>query len=57
MGSPEDSVPHQDPPREAQIPTALAHPVTPHPLPPDPFWSRIKRHKVVEWTLAYVAFG
>jgi serine/threonine-protein kinase len=25
--------------------------------PADSFWARIKRHKVVEWTLAYVAFG
>jgi TolB-like protein/lipoprotein NlpI len=25
--------------------------------PSDSFWARIKRHKVVEWTLAYVAFG
>jgi TolB-like protein len=25
--------------------------------PPDSFLARIKRHKVVEWTLAYVAFG
>lgn len=24
---------------------------------PDSFWARIRRHKVVEWTLAYVAFG
>ena len=24
---------------------------------PDAFWARIRRHKVVEWTLAYVAFG
>ena len=23
----------------------------------DSFWERIKRHKVVEWTLAYVAFA
>ena len=32
----------------------------PHPPagePPDSFWARVKRHKVVEWTLAYVAFG
>jgi len=26
-------------------------------VPPDPFWAKIKRHKVVEWTLAYLAFG
>src|SRR5215469_17727858 len=57
MGSPENSVPHQDPPQEAQAPTLLAHPVTPYPQPPDSFWARVKRHKVVEWTLAYVAFG
>jgi serine/threonine-protein kinase len=27
------------------------------PQPPDSFWARIRRHKVVEWTLAYAAFG
>jgi TolB-like protein/Tfp pilus assembly protein PilF len=57
MGSPEDSVPHVDPQHEAQAPAAVAHPVTPEPQPVDSFWARIKRHKVVEWTLAYVAFG
>jgi len=57
MGSPEDSVPHLDPPHEAQATTALAHPVTPYPQPPDSVWARVKHHKVVEWTLAYVAFG
>jgi serine/threonine-protein kinase len=31
--------------------------VIPDPKPPDPFWAQIRRHKVVEWTLAYVAFG
>jgi serine/threonine-protein kinase len=31
--------------------------VTALPQPPYPFWVRIRRHKVVEWTLAYVAFG
>jgi TolB-like protein/Flp pilus assembly protein TadD len=51
MRSPEDSVPHQD---QA---TDLAHPVAPYPQPSDSFWARIKGHKVVEWTLAYVAFG
>jgi TolB-like protein len=57
MGSPDDSVPLQDPPQEAQVPTPVAHPVPPSPQPPDSFWARIKRHKVVEWTLAYFAFG
>jgi TolB-like protein len=57
MGSPEDKVPHQDPPHKAQAPTAIAHPVVPDPKPLDSFWARIRRHKVVEWTLAYAAFG
>jgi serine/threonine-protein kinase len=57
MGSPEDNVPHQDPPNEAQAPTAVPQPATAYPQPPDSFWARIKRHKVVEWTLAYIAFG
>jgi hypothetical protein len=58
MGSPEESV-HQpdDAPREAQSSALAPPPVTPANQPPDPFWGRIKRHKVVEWTLAYVAFG
>jgi len=57
MGSPEESVPHQDPPHEAQAPTAAAHAVTPYAQRPESFWVRIKRHKVVEWTLAYIAFA
>jgi TolB-like protein/tetratricopeptide (TPR) repeat protein len=55
MSGPEESMPHR-PPQEVQA-TVLAHPVTPYPQPPDSFWARIRRHKVVEWTLAYVAFG
>jgi serine/threonine-protein kinase len=31
--------------------------VTTETQPPEFFWTRIRRHKVVEWTLAYVAFG
>src|SRR5262249_53883439 len=31
--------------------------VIPQQEPPNPFWARIRRHKVVEWTLAYAAFG
>ena len=55
MNSPEESVPHQ-PPHKAQA-TAAAHPAIPYSQPPDSFWARIRRHKVVELTLAYVAFG
>ena len=57
MGNPEDSEPHQDPPPAAQVPTAVAQPVTPHQQPLDSFWAKVRRHKVVEWTLAYAAFG
>jgi adenylate cyclase len=59
MGSPEESVQHPDPgPPNAEARTAAAQPVlTASQPPPDSFWARIKRHKVVEWTLAYVAFG
>jgi serine/threonine-protein kinase len=57
MGSPEDRVPQQDPPQEAQGPTPVAHPGITDPQRPDSFWARIRRHKVVEWTLAYAAFG
>jgi len=58
MGGPEESVhQHDDAPREAQSNALGPEQVTPASQPPDPFWARIKRHKVVEWTLAYVAFG
>ena len=58
MGSPENSVPHQDPPHEAQAPSLVAHAPPPsEPLPEESLWARIRRHKVVEWTLAYAAFG
>ena len=58
MGETEESVPHDEvPPREAERSACVASPVTAGPSPADPIWARIKRHKVVEWTLAYVAFG
>jgi hypothetical protein len=41
MRSPEDSLPHQDPPHEAQAPAAIERPATPH----GPSCARIKRHK------------
>ena len=47
--SSEVSLPNSEPGQSAQ------HPPAHH--PPDPFWARIRHHKVVEWTLAYVAFG
>jgi len=57
MGSPEDNVARLGEPQEAQAPNVVASPVSAFPQPPDSFWARIRRHKVVEWTLAYVAFG
>ena len=59
MGSREENAQHPDAgPRETEARAAAAKPVTTasHP-PPDSLWARILRHKVVEWTLAYVAFG
>ena len=54
-----ESAQHPDAgPRGTEACAAAAEPVTPaSQLPSDSFWARIKRHKVVEWTLAYVAFG
>lgn len=39
---------------DTEVPNAL-HPAASQ--PPDSIWERIRRHKVVEWTLAYMAFG
>ena len=47
--SSEVSHPNSEPGQNAPHPPAAE--------PPDSFWARVKRHKVVEWTLAYVAFG
>jgi serine/threonine-protein kinase len=58
MGSPEESVPQDDDaPREAEAGAAGNHSTATEPRPGEPIWARIRRHKVVEWTLAYVAFG
>ena len=58
MGSPEESVPQQaDAPLDADTRATAAAPATPESQPPDSVWARIRRHKVVEWTLAYIAFG
>src|SRR5215813_10415423 len=58
MGSPEESVPQQDDaPLDADTRATAATPASPESQLPDACWARIRRHKVVEWTLAYVAFG
>jgi TolB-like protein/tetratricopeptide (TPR) repeat protein len=36
---------------------AVPSPATPDPQSAASVWDRVKRHKVVEWTLAYIAFG
>lgn len=57
MGSPEDSVPQQDPQHEAQALPAVVQPVTRYPEPPHSFWATITRQTVTDWALAYVTFG
>jgi hypothetical protein len=58
MGDPEHGVPHpDDAPRKAEAQAAVVQQVSLDPTPGEPIWARIRRHKVVEWTLAYVAFG
>jgi hypothetical protein len=58
MGSPEQSV---QPPGEGsgarEVSAPAAQSVTPESQAADSIWARIRRHKVVEWTLAYLAFG
>jgi TolB-like protein/Flp pilus assembly protein TadD len=58
MGEPDKNVPHPgEVPREAEAGVAAARLVTRKPPLGEPVWARIRRHKIVEWTLAYVAFG
>jgi len=59
MGSPEERVQHRDEasPREGESDAAVGQQVIPEPKSGEPIWARIKRHKVVEWSLAYVAFA
>ncbi len=56
MGTPESVKPNDAPP-EAPTRAGVDQTKPPHSESTDPFWARIKRHKIVEWTLAYVAFG
>jgi len=52
-----DNGTHASAPESAE-PEAVAAPSSkPSSRSSEPVWDRIKRHKVVEWTLAYVAFG
>ena len=54
LGEPTAAV--QLPPGGTTAPAVEPLPRVPSPST-DSIWDRIKRHKVVEWTLAYVAFG
>jgi len=57
MSDPEEGVPqHIDAPREPGV-AAVAQQAAAPPQLAEPIWARIRRHKVVEWTLAYVAFA
>src|ERR1700751_2800945 len=58
MGQAETNASPQNPPPEPRVNGGVSEqPAHPSTHPTDSFWDRIKRHKVVEWTLAYVAFG
>jgi TolB-like protein len=58
MGSPEQSVQSPGEGSGARaVSEPAAQPVTPESQAADSIWDRIRRHKVVEWTLAYLAFG
>jgi TolB-like protein/Tfp pilus assembly protein PilF len=58
MGDPEKSVQlHDDAPKPAEASVSVDRELTAEREPGEPIWARIRRHKVVEWTLAYVAFG
>jgi serine/threonine-protein kinase len=54
MATEKDSVPL---PTEAKRPESEGSPGGSQTVSTVSIWERIKRHKVVEWTLAYVAFG
>jgi TolB-like protein len=52
-----DNDTHASAPEPAGPEAVAARPSNPPSRSSEPVWDRIKRHKVVEWTLAYVAFG
>lgn len=56
----EQSQPHSDGPPSLEggaVAGAEPKPALPSPPGPSGIWSKIRRHKVVEWAIAYVAFG
>jgi hypothetical protein len=57
MCSPEDRMPHEDPPHEAQAPPWLRTLGTRYPQPPRSFWARIGPPKTVESKLAHAGFA
>jgi hypothetical protein len=54
---PKDALTPGLPERPVVLASPILHSASPSSQGPDGFWDKIKRHKVVEWTLAYVAFG
>jgi hypothetical protein len=58
MGDTDESVARPgEAPRESQGPAGAVDQTAAPPGLGEPIWARIKRHKVVEWILAYLAFG
>src|SRR5215469_7631855 len=55
MAPSDEAAPQQSAPEQPV--RSVEQPVHHTPLARDSTWARIKRHKVVEWTLAYTAFG
>jgi hypothetical protein len=58
MGHVDNEAPHPVPPPERAVTgAAVGQSLQPLTRSTDSVWDQVKRHKVVEWTLAYVAFG
>jgi serine/threonine-protein kinase len=53
--SPAPSAPRRQASHEVEVHASVVQQMTSEPL--GSFWARIRRHKVVEWALSYVAFG
>src|SRR5215469_13162112 len=58
MSDPEENVQHNvGAPHDAEARVAVAQQAAMSPQLGESFWARIRRHKVVEWTVAYIAFA
>src|SRR6516162_6439002 len=57
MSTTEQPPHHLNTPQEEATQASSTRGVDAEPAHAESIWARLKRHKVVEWTLAYVAFG